>query len=231
MSRRFTRLNVMLLVLSLVLAAFSSGSEKEADAISEDTGTNATKVVRDLFGDVTIPVKPQNMLVMDSIYAEYLIEMGVKPQMVAFVPEIEPEYRAPYFEEHTVQMVQSEQYQYNYEQLLALSPDMIVTMGAGMEQSVYDELSKIAPTVALDANAEMDEAMPKLAAIFDKQAESAQALAEFNEKAKQAREQIAQAIGNKTVLVLRVEHNRYRFMGPKGGSSSVFLACPDLGRR
>jgi iron complex transport system substrate-binding protein len=69
----------------------------------------------------------------------------------------------------------------------------------------------------------MKQAMPKLATLFDKTEESAKVLAEFDEKAKQAQQKIAQAIGDKTVLVLRVEHNRYRFMGPKGGSSSVFF--------
>ncbi|WP_254438296.1 ABC transporter substrate-binding protein [Paenibacillus sp. DCT19] len=143
--------------------------------------------------------------------------------MVVFVPEIEPDYRAPYFEEHGVQMVQSEQYQFNYEQLLGLAPDLIIMRGAGMEQAVYDELSKIAPTLAMDTNYEMNLAMPKLAAIFNKTEEANQLLVEFDEKAKLAREKIANGIGDKTVLVLRVESDRYRFMGPKAANSSVFF--------
>ncbi|RAJ03133.1 iron complex transport system substrate-binding protein [Paenibacillus pabuli] len=223
MSRRFKGFGMVLLALSLVISACSGTSDKEVEASARTAEKNETKVVRDQFGEVMIPTNPQNMLVLDSIYAEYLIEMGVTPQMVIFVPEIEPDYRASYFEEHGVQMIEAEQYQYNYEQLLTLSPDMIVSAGVGMEQGVYDELSKIAPTIALDSNSEMQIAMPKLAAVFDKTEESAKVLAEFDEKAKQAQEKIAQAIGDKTVLVLRVEHNRYRFMGPKGGSSSVFF--------
>ncbi|KGP85051.1 MULTISPECIES: ABC transporter substrate-binding protein [unclassified Paenibacillus] len=223
MSRRFKSFGMVLLVLSLVLSACSGTSNKEAGASTEDRGSNETKVVRDQFGEVTIPAHPQNMLVFDSIYAEYLIEMGVIPQMVIFVPEVEPEYRASYFEGHGVQMIEAEQYQYNYEQLLALSPDMIITVGEGMDKGAYDELTKIAPTVALESNSEMKQAMPKLATLFDKTEESVKVLAEFDEKAKQAQQKIAQAIGDKTVLVLRVEHNRYRFMGPKGGSSSVFF--------
>lgn len=223
MSRRFKSFGMVLLVLSLVLSACSGTSNKEAGASTENRGNNETKVVRDQFGEVTIPAHPQNMLVFDSIYAEYLIEMGVIPQMVIFVPEVEPEYRASYFEEHGVQMIEAEQYQYNYEQLLALSPDMIITVGEGMDKGAYDELTKIAPTVALESNSEMKQAMPKLATLFDKTEESVKVLAEFDEKAKQAQQKIAQAIGDKTVLVLRVEHNRYRFMGPKGGSSSVFF--------
>ncbi|MDR6723336.1 iron complex transport system substrate-binding protein [Paenibacillus amylolyticus] len=217
------KFGVLLVLLCLVLAACSNESLDEVTAAGGDAEKSTTKVVQDQFGEVTIPVEPENMLVLDSIYAEYLIEMGVTPQMVVFVPEIEPDYRAPYFTEHGVKMVQSEQYQYNYEQLLALAPDLIVTMGEGMEQGVYDELSKIAPTVAVGTNNEMKRALPKLATMFDKTEESKRLLAEFDEKAKLAKEKIVQSIGDKTVLVLRVEHNRYRFMGPKGGSSSVFF--------
>ncbi|MFX3646703.1 MAG: ABC transporter substrate-binding protein [Paenibacillus sp.] len=237
MSRRFKGLAIMLLVISIMLAACSGGTTEEnvttgtagtptegaASTPEEAANESGTKVVQDQFGEVTIPTHPQNLVVFDSIYAEYLIEMGVTPQIVLLTPEVEAEYRPDYLKEHGVQIIEVEQYQYNYEQLLALSPDMILAAGEGMEQGVYDELSKIAPTVALDANSEMKRAMPKLAAIFDKTEESAKVLAEFDEKASQGKEKIAAALGDKTVLVLRVEHNRYRFMGPKGGSSSVFF--------
>ncbi|MCM3170889.1 ABC transporter substrate-binding protein [Paenibacillus sp. MER 99-2] len=217
------RFGILLVVLSLILAACSNGTTNETATAGEETEVSTTKVIQDQFGEVTIPTEPKNMLVLDSIYAEFLIEMGVTPQMVAFVPEIEPDYRAPYFEEHGVQMVQSEQYQFNYEQLLGLAPDLIIMRGAGMEQAVYDELSKIAPTLAMDTNYEMNLAMPKLAAIFNKTEEANQLLVEFDEKAKLAREKIANGIGDKTVLVLRVESDRYRFMGPKAANSSVFF--------
>nr|WP_154957860.1 ABC transporter substrate-binding protein [Paenibacillus xylanexedens] len=236
MLRSFRGLGIMLVVICILLAACSSGTKEETTAgisgtqSEEATSTtkvepnnSETKVVKEQFGEVTIPAHPQNLVVFDSIYAEYLIEMGATPQIVLYTPEVEAEYRPAYFKEHGVQTIEVEQYQYNYEQLLALSPDMILTAGEGMEQGVYDELSKIAPTVALDANSEMERAMPKLAAIFDKTEESAKVLAEFEEKAAQAKDKIATALGDKTVLVLRVEHNRYRFMGPKGGSSSVFF--------
>ncbi|MCK6075208.1 ABC transporter substrate-binding protein [Paenibacillus silvae] len=237
MKVRIKGLGILLLFAGLLLAACSGGATEETDAggtavAGTEVTTGAeeavnvadeTKVVHDQFGEVTIPAHPKNLVVLNSIYAEYLIEMGITPQIVLYTPEVEAEYRPAYFKEHGVQIIEIEQYQMNYEQLLALSPDMLLTAGEGMEQSVYDELSKIAPTVALDSNSEMTRAMPKLAAIFDKSEKAASILTEFDEKAKQAREKIAAALGNKTVLVLRVEHDRYRFMGPKGGNSSIFF--------
>ncbi len=215
------------MAVSLVLGACSSasnaantGAEKAAN---EGTTANVSKTVHDTFGDVVIPAEPKNLLVTNSSYAEYLIEMGIVPQMVLMTFEVEPEYRAPYFEKHGVKMIESDQYQYNYEQLLALSPDLILTQGGGMEKTVYDELSKIAPTVALNTNSEMEAAMPLMAELFDKTAESAKVLAENEEKVEQAKTKIAQAIGDKTVLVLRVESTRYRYLGSKAGDSSKFF--------
>lgn len=223
MSRRFLSFGIIVMILTLVLSACSSGSDKEGSTVAANDQNAATKVVKDYFGEVTIPKQPKNILVLSSIYAEYLIEIGVPPQMVIFVPEVEPAYRAPYFEKNGVQMVESEQYQYNYEKLLDLSPDLILGIGEGMEPGTYEELSKIAPTVALNSNSEMNTAMPELAEIFDKTENSQKVLADFDAKAKQAKEKIQQAIGDKTVLVLRVESNRYRVMGPKAGNSSIFF--------
>ncbi|WP_042195792.1 ABC transporter substrate-binding protein [Paenibacillus camerounensis] len=226
----------MVLVLSLVMAACSSNktnvransantaAESQTKATAEESkDTAATKVVQSQFGEVIIPVAPEKLLVLNSSYAEYLIELGVVPQMVTIIEEVEPQYRAPYFKEHGVEMIPTVQYQFNLEQILELSPDLIIINGSAIEQSVYDELSKIAPTVALDASVEMKDALPKLAAIFDKNEQANEILAEFDEKAKIAREKIATAIGDKTVLVLRVESNQYRYMGPKAGNSSIFF--------
>lgn len=96
MLRRFKGLGIMLLAISIMLAACSSGTneentaagtsstqtEGEASTTEEAANESATKVVQDQFGEVTIPTHPQNLVVFDSIYAEYLIEMGVTPQIV-----------------------------------------------------------------------------------------------------------------------------------------------------
>ncbi|CAK4836643.1 unnamed protein product [Aphanomyces euteiches] len=141
--------------------------------------------------------------------------MGITPQVSLVVPEIEPEYRNPYLEKHGVEMAKSTQYEYNYEQLLSLSPDMIIVPGEGLETKVYQDLSKIAPTIALDAGSGMDTAVPKLGELFDKTAEADKVLAAYAKKAEEAKVKIHQAIGDKSVLVLRVEPNRYRYLGPK----------------
>lgn len=212
---------IALLAVGMV-ACSNSASPKEESATGEKQKTE-TRVVKDVFGDVTVPTSPKNILVTGTSYAEYLIEMGVIPQIVLYVPAIEPDYRAPYFEKHGVKLIATEQYQFNFEQLLSLSPDLIVAQGEGMEEKSYEELSKIAPTYAVPAGPGMEEAMPKLAELFNKKVEANKVLAAFNEKAAKAKEKIHQAIGDKTVLVLRVEPNRYRYLGAHSDNVSAFL--------
>ncbi|UQZ37684.1 ABC transporter substrate-binding protein [Paenibacillus sp. PK3_47] len=219
------------MALSLVLGACSNASAPNGTnaAANTETAAGGSKTVQDIFGDVEIPSRPQNLLVTNSSYAEYLIEMGIVPQMVLLTPAVEPDYRAPYFEEHGVKIIEGEQYQYNYEQLLALSPDLIISQGVGMEQTVYDDLNKIAPTVAVDTTGDMEDAMPKFAEMFDKTAEAEQVLAEFNGKVEQAKAKIGEAVGDKTVLVLRVESDRYRYLGAKAPNSSSRFFYEKLG--
>lgn len=195
----------------------------EASAKAGEASTE-TRSYTDQFGEVTIPVHPQRLLVLSTRYAEYLISLGVNPQMVTYVPIAEPEYREELFTSHGVQMVKYPQYEQNYELLLELSPDMILGMSAGMDAEVYERLNKIAPTVALPAGPSMEEAFPLLADLFDKKAEYQAVMAEFNQKAEQAKAALGQALGNKTVMVLRVEPKDYRVLGQLSnlGSSKLF---------
>jgi iron complex transport system substrate-binding protein len=223
MSKRiFTLIGITLVVF--VLAACSKSANKSEEASTGQKVSNnqtnvsddkETRVVSDMFGDVIIPANPKNILVTSSSYAEDLIEMGIIPQASVVVPEIEPDYRTPYLEQHGVELISQTQYEYNLEQLLSLSPDMIITPGEGLDTKVYDELSKIAPTVALKAGVGVHDAVKELAVLFNKEADADKLLTALDEKASEAKEKIHQAIGDKTVLVLRVEPSRYRYLGPK----------------
>lgn len=222
MSKRLVFLLVTALLAVFFTACSNSTNQQEKSSV-EDKQSNGPRVVKDMFGEVTMPTVSKNMLVTNSRYAEYLIEMGITPQMVFFIAEIEPAYRAPYFEKHGVKMIRHAQYELNYEQLLGLSPDLIVSQGEGLELNNYEALTKIAPTIAVDAGPGMYDAMPKLAKLFEKEEESAQALAIFDKKAAKAKEEIHQAIGDKTVFVLRVDPKQYRYLGSQAGESSKLL--------
>ncbi|MHA7965439.1 ABC transporter substrate-binding protein [Paenibacillus sp. CAU 1782] len=222
--------------LMVVLAACSANDESNqqlpGDKVEDQTtieenqeNTSAqTRTYTDLFGEVTIPQEPEKLLIIGTRYTEYLISMGIKPAMVAGVASVEPEYRMEYFKTNGVEFIDYPQYEHNFELLLSLAPDMILAMGAGMEENVYEQLSKVAPTVAINSGPSMEEAMPLLAQLFDKQAEYETVKAAFDSKAEEAKIALDEAIGDSTVLVLRAEPNNYRVLGQiaKMGSSVLF---------
>jgi iron complex transport system substrate-binding protein len=117
-------------LLTLVVLTMAACSTKAAESKSEP----ATRVVKDAFGEVIIPAKPERMLVLTSAYAENLIEIGVIPHMVTLVEEIEPEYRPKMFNENKVKMIQVQQYEENFELLLEAAPDLIIAQGAAIDE-------------------------------------------------------------------------------------------------
>lgn len=205
-------------------AADNAGSEPEAPADGAEGKAGETHTYAGLYGEVTVPVQPQKLLVTSTRYAEYLIELGVEPQLLLFLPLVEPEYRADYFTSHGVELIEYPQYEHNFELLLTLGADMIVGQGLGMDEKVYEQLSKIAPTVPINAGPSMDEAMPLLAELFGKEAEYERIKAAFEAKTEEAKLQLAEALGEQTVLVLRVDPKQYRFLGQHAvmGSSQLF---------
>ncbi len=228
-------------LLMVVLSACSAAKESEqqmpsanvesiANEVPAQEGAEAeTRTYKDRFGDVTIPVAPKKMLVIGTRYAEYLISMGIKPAMVLGVPSVEPEYRLEYFKSNGVEFIDYPQYEQNYELLLTLAPDMMLTMGVGLEENVYDQLKMIAPTVAIDAGPSMDEAMPILAQLFDKETEYKTVKETFDNKAEKAKLALDEAIGDSTVLVLRADDKNYRVLGQRANMGSSKLFYQQLG--
>ncbi|GBF75558.1 hypothetical protein PA598K_03975 [Paenibacillus sp. 598K] len=201
----------------------SGGKPAEAESKS------ATRVVKDAFGEVTIPTEPQNMLVLSSSYAENLIEIGVIPQAVTLVEEIEPEYRPKLFQEHQVKMISVQQYEDNFELILEEAPDLILAQGGALDAKRYEGLSKIAPTVALDAGGAIEEYVPALAKLFGKEQEAELALQQYKEKIEDTKKKLHDAIGDEKILVLRVEQKQYRVLGQEKGSPGSDMLYDKLG--
>lgn len=208
------RKTMLYVILTLVVLMIAACSTKAA----ESKGEPETRVVKDVFGEVTIPAKPENMLVLTSSYAENLIEIGVIPQMVTLVEEIEPEYRPKMFNENKVKMIQVQQYEENFELILEAAPDLIIAEGAAIDEKKYEALSKIAPTVAVDAGIAIPDFVPVLGELFHKEKEAGLALQKYRKKIEETKEKLHKAIGDDKILVLRVEQKQYRVLGTEKDS-------------
>ncbi|WP_051286769.1 ABC transporter substrate-binding protein [Paenibacillus taiwanensis] len=222
---------IFLMFLALTLVACSSTNKEigiEANN-KEPKSEPTTRIVKDAYGEVTIPNEPKNMLVLRSNYAENLIEIGVKPQMVTVVEEIEPEYRPKLFKENNVKIIPTVQYEDNLEVIVEAAPDVIIAEGAAIDAKKYEALSKIAPTVAVDAGVAIEEYVPVLGKLFNKEKEAELALKKFSEKIEDTKQKLHHAIGDEKILVLRVEQKQYRVLGTEKGSPGSDMLYTKLG--
>ncbi|MBD2844384.1 ABC transporter substrate-binding protein [Paenibacillus sp. IB182496] len=230
----FRKMSIVLgvtLALLLVVAGCASNESvnEQTEAADNESKVPATtdepqtRIVTDMFGEVEIPTNPERMIVTNTRYAEYMIELGIVPSGVLYVADVEPDYRLDYFANHGVELIEYPQYEQNYELLLTLNSDMIVAYGATVGDGIYEQLSKISPTVAVPGTIFMSDAMPALAAIFEREEQLESVTAAFTAKVEAAKAQLAPYAEGKTVLVLRVDPNQYRFLGSKSqGASELF---------
>ncbi|KUF27749.1 MULTISPECIES: ABC transporter substrate-binding protein [Lysinibacillus] len=222
---------ILFMLVALTLVACSSTNKESGNETKgqEEQSEPTTSVVKDAYGDVTIPTEPKNMLVLSSNYAENLIEIGVTPQMVTVVEEIEPEYRFKLFNDNNVKIIPTVQYEDNLEVILEAAPDVIIAQGAAIDAKKYEALSKIAPTVAVEAGVAIDEYVPVLGELFKKEKEATLALEKYREKIEETKEKLHDAIGDEKILVLRVEQNQYRVLGTEKGSPGSDMLYTQLG--
>lgn len=221
----------LFMVVALTLVACSSTNKESGNEAKEqeEKSEPTTRVVKDAYGEVTIPTEPKNMLVLGSNYAENLIEIGEAPQMVTVVEEIEPEYRFKLFNDNNVKIIPTVQYEDNLEVILEAAPDVIIAQGAAIDDKKYEALSKIAPTVAVEAGVAIDEYVPVLGELFHKEKEATLALEKYREKIEETKEKLHNAIGDEKILVLRVEQSQYRVLGTEKGSPGSDMLYTQLG--
>jgi iron complex transport system substrate-binding protein len=228
---RKSMLYIASMLLVLALAACSNSNQGNAGVAKDELNKSesTTRVVKDAYGDVTIPTHPKNMLVLNSNYAENLIELGVVPNMVTLVKEIEPAYRPKLFEENKVKMIPVQQYEENIEVILEAAPDLIIADNGAIDAKRYEQLSQIAPTVAVDAGGSINEFVPVLGKLFNKEKQAEAALQKFRTKIEETKEKLHDAIGDEKILVLRVEQKQYRVLGTEKGSPGSDVLYHQLG--
>jgi iron complex transport system substrate-binding protein len=98
--------------------------------------TETTLVVRDAWGEVSIPKNPQRIFVLDELALDILLGIGIKPVGVV----------GRYFEGRMEGVEVLPGWEPNFEAILELEPDLIVSI-FGWTNDYREGLSKIAPTL------------------------------------------------------------------------------------
>jgi iron complex transport system substrate-binding protein len=133
---------------TLVLAGCSASSPSSSSSAS-DGGAFPAKIAT-AFGTTTVPSAPKRVVALGWGDAETALELGVQPvgasDWLGFGGDgVGPWLKGAYKKAPTIIGT----LQPNYEQIVKLKPDLILDVKSSGDQSRYDKLSAIAPTVAI----------------------------------------------------------------------------------
>lgn len=138
------KLGVLLAVFMLILLT-ACGKNEEKETKSEDTAKKESYTVTHAMGETTVEGEPKRIVVLTNEGVEALLAMDITPvgAVEAFTGDTWYEHTADQLKDTKSVGTESEP---SLEAIAALKPDLII--GNKMRQEkVYDQLSKIAPTI------------------------------------------------------------------------------------
>ncbi len=205
MVRRKLWIGTMLALLMIVLTACTHANretnQNEAQPLltANENGKQKqpTRVITTIKGDITIPAEPKRVIAQG--YLGTFLAFNVKP-----VGAPKWDIDSPHVKHLTAGIEDIGQIELgSVEKILALNPDLIVTLSD--DPVMYEQLSKIAPTVVYPYNTFNDarDEIKTFGELLGKQKEAEAWIAEFNETVKAAKEKIKGIVAkNETVSVM-----------------------------
>ncbi|MED1780266.1 iron-siderophore ABC transporter substrate-binding protein [Brevibacillus fortis] len=222
---RLMKVPVMLVFLSamLLLAACGnagstqqSGSNQAATAQPDAAkpAEEQVRTVKHMMGEATIKGTPKRIVALEWSSAEHLLALGIQPVGIADIPNMKKWVKLPVEIAPEVVDVGSRTAP-NLESIMMLKPDLIIGIKRNVEAN-YDEMSKIAPTIAFDTNPaegqgsqydRMIEIFKQIADITGKNAEAETALKDLDKTYAEAKEKLAKAGADKVPFVLAMGYS------------------------
>lgn len=136
---------------------------------TDATGDDATRVVDTYFGPVEIPSDPQSIVALDEYSALGLMSVGGRPAHV--IGSYQSVIGRQVLEDAGIDVVDgSTELSFNFEQISAWEPDLIVLTQDVMTDDLYETLSDIAPTVMLPYVAPWRESIVNYGNVLDEPA-------------------------------------------------------------
>lgn len=154
-SRRRALAPALVVAAALALTACTSSPEPDpaAPAPSDVASEGETRTIEHALGTTEVPVDPQRIVTGRRGTLPMLLDLGVEPVGAYDATAILGQPFHPLISDAAeaagVEPVAVEDFQLQLEAVAALEPDLIVSASVDIE-GIYDQLSEIAPTVALD---------------------------------------------------------------------------------
>lgn len=231
--RRISLIWIVVFMMVVLIGCGSSGEatqkesaksslEPNASSESSNTNTKGTVMVTDARGNVEIPVNPLRIADISGSTEELLI-LGYKPIFTGNTDMGNPSEITPILKKELPNVSTAGWFQteVNLEAIIAANPDLIL---AGPTQAkIYDQLSKIAPTVMVPYgfNA-FRERFAFVAQIFDKKLEMDEWLKEYDQRAQQLHEKVVGITKQETFAVIEATQKEIRIYSRTGIADLIF---------
>jgi iron complex transport system substrate-binding protein len=193
-------------------------------APAETAAPAAEKTVTDAMGhEVIVPANPQRVLA--SYLEDYLVALGVTPVAQWSVPNGIQDYLAAELKD-----VPTISYDLPLEAVTSFTPDFhIVQSESSVQNGLYDQLNKIAPTYVLGDEISKDwrKTLLKIGELLNKTPEAEAALTAYDQKAADAKAEISAAIGDDSVAILWLVSKNFYIVDETRSSGAVLYG--DLG--
>lgn len=206
---------VIILAVAFGLSKLNSGAANNVDESAK------TVTVTDRNGEVTLPLNPKNVAVLDLSSLEILQELGVEPaglpkgSLTSYLDKYNDE---KYADIGTVK-------EYDLEKIASLNPEVIII--ENRQEEGYDELSKIAPVLFLGTDTgknmeSLERNLKALGTLFDQTEAAEQILADYNSRIEAINSKVTEK--NETALFVMVNEGELSVYGE--GSRFGFIYNP-----
>lgn len=214
--------SILIIFLLVVLAACNSSRQEENtdSGNSSEPGENTSQenegnsggepiTVEDMYGEKTLETTPERVVVLEWVYAEDILALGIQPVGMA---DIEGYNSWVNIEEELSEDVEDvgTRQEPNLEAISALDPDVIITAGFRHE-GIMDSLESIAPTLAFnpypaegeqDQYEEMISTFNTLGKLFGEEEQAEQVIDDMEETFTEVESEIADSNIENTSYVL-----------------------------
>lgn len=221
---------LLLLSLTLLLSACSSpqntsttsGNGQNSNTAKTTTtpqpaeqSTTKERLIKHAWGETLIKGEPQHIISLFPAASDYLLALGIVPQAASSNAEGSDQFPNYLSERLKGKDNLGWQVEPNLERILAAEPDLII--GQDFMGDAFGSLNKIAPTLFAEKVKDdqgiirMKMSLLKMADMLGRTEEAKQVIADYEKQAIEARDKIKKAIGNETVMFLRINDKEVRY--------------------
>jgi len=207
--KKYKLLMTVMMIISIILVG--CGNQQEAKPNSneqqEANEKSGPRVFKHYKGETEIPVEPKRVVAL--AYTGHVLAAGVKPVGVT-----EWDLQNHYLKEH-LEGVESIGEEPNLEKILELQPDLII--GAEWDEKIYDDLSKIAPTILIPwMENDVYGHLEIVADALGKKDEANKWLKNFEATADKVKKDLKNNIGeDETLLIFRIYPDSFSVYGDR----------------